>query len=401
MKSLSRGQKSSTTGEHPDSMIFHCISTHHCPGVVSPCVNLLEFPLVALSSHACLHSLISQMSEYQSMVGAISTRSTETVVFPGASIPAPPYDLAYRGGKLDLPHASAPTKIKPTLQEQIYVFHLHDQFSRTIAELGTVQRAPLQPVPAHALPVVQKAADVGPPNGAPTGPSLRRKKFGLIQDVRDYNHYDLVVEVIRIYPSSDGSVELYVSDYTSCGLLFHYRSPEEEAAIGLDRHSRGGNDRSWPGPFGKMTLQVKLWPPHGPWVQQHVRTEMFVFLRNVHIKVGMHGRLEGAMHEDRRYLGRVDVSTLRLDHPDVRAVLRRKQEYQLQRTADCQQDAVGAKQSRVSRKKTRKRTEKRERELREAEQRLEVQRADAGARLQLNQNGTCLGVRATFVPFRH
>lgn len=160
----------------------------------------------------------------------------------------------------------------------------------------------------------------------------RREKFSLIKDVQPQNFYDLVGQVIKIYPSN-GRVELYITDYTSNQELFNY---EWGFPIGEDRDvdefgyiRRSSTNRQWPGPFGQLTLVITLWPPHSYYAQTNVKEMDFVFLRNVRIRKNNDFKTEGAMHTDQKHGDRIDVIILtdRKDNEHVKDVLRRKRIY--------------------------------------------------------------------------
>lgn len=77
-----------------------------------------------------------------------------------------------------------------------------------------------------------------------------------------------------------------------------------------------------------MTLQVALWEPHSYFGMQNVKDEDYIHLRNLRIKLGQDGKLEGCLHTDKRYPDRVDVTILKDREDDrVKDVMRRKRDY--------------------------------------------------------------------------
>ena len=259
------------------------------------------------------------------MLSAISTRATECIVFPKATIPTPSYGLAYQGRKQDLPHTAFPPHTKPTVDEQVFAIHLNDSYGKYMpssAEALFGERNHQRPSELKSFTHQSLNSDSA---------AKRTAKFALIRDVEDSRFSDLVVEIIKIYPCTDGSVEIYVTDYTHNGLLFHYNSPKDDSEIyGTERmHEYSGIQKrnKWPGPFGKMTLQIKVWPPHATWLHENVKEEEYVFLRNVRIKTSLDARLEGSLHADRHYSNRIDVQLLKLNDPEVAQILKRRQEY--------------------------------------------------------------------------
>lgn len=169
----------------------------------------------------------------------------------------------------------------------------------------------------------------------PTTAIAPRQKFSLIKDAQIATFYDLVGQVVKIFPSN-GRTDLYITDYTPNQLLYFYEWGQGED--GLD--ARDGDDfgyisraskntKKWPGPFGKLTLAVTLWSPHSEYAQQHVKEGAFVFLRNTHIRLDQDSKMVGSLHSDRRYADRIDITVLTDFHNDdrVKDVLRRKKDY--------------------------------------------------------------------------
>ncbi|KAL8715394.1 MAG: hypothetical protein Q9220_000727 [cf. Caloplaca sp. 1 TL-2023] len=174
------------------------------------------------------------------------------------------------------------------------------------------------PIVASTDPLPSSSA-TGMKTGTPIGLG-RRDKFALIKDLQIDKFYDLVGQVVKIYPSN-GVTELYVTDYTLNNLLFSYEGGRE----GGDEYS---NNRKWIGPYGKRTLTVSLFSPHSYYAQNNVEEHQYVFLRNVRIKYSKDAKMEGSLHTDRKNTDRVDVTILK-DHSDdrVKDLLRRKLEY--------------------------------------------------------------------------
>lgn len=241
-----------------------------------------------------------KISLWSGMTIALASYATRWTVIPAHSIPQKPF---FMNATAEMLHA-------------ISLCNSHDKSSFTSPSIITPRISSIAPL-RDATPLVQG----------------RRDKFSSIKDVEVGKFYDLVGQVVKIYPAN-GLVELYITDYTSNKLLFNYerRGHEEENAREGDEFSylpRSSSHKSWPGPFGRLTLMVALWPAHSYFAQTNVKERNFVYLRNVHIKYSKDGKVEGAMHTDTRQNDRVDVSILK-DHRDdenVKNVLRRKKEY--------------------------------------------------------------------------
>lgn len=169
-------------------------------------------------------------------------------------------------------------------------------------------------------------------NNTWTVPSGRREKFSLIKDIAINTYYDLVGQVIKIYPNTS-CVELYITDYTSNNLLYNYqwgKEGEKESAREGDEYGycSRGTTKKWRGPLGKRTLLISLWSPHASFARTHVNEDDFVHLRNVHVKYSKDAKIEGALHTDHKYHNRIDITPVQPQSDDrVKDVLRRKKEY--------------------------------------------------------------------------
>lgn len=166
----------------------------------------------------------------------------------------------------------------------------------------------------------------------------KRSSYGgtLIKDIKEFVFSDLVGQVVKIFPTGGEKLEFYITDYTANNHLFNYEhSGEDSVYMGRDGDEFGyalsrGFDRSWPGPYGKMTLLVILWSPHSFYAQNHVKEGDNIFLRNVKIKFNREGgtRLEGWLHTNKYNPDRVDISVIKNEEDErVRALLERKRAY--------------------------------------------------------------------------
>ncbi|KAH0536852.1 hypothetical protein FGG08_006315 [Glutinoglossum americanum] len=163
--------------------------------------------------------------------------------------------------------------------------------------------------------------------------ALGSHKFSLIKDVQNSKFYDVVGQVVKTFPSNGGGFEVYVSDYTPNENLFNYEwspppSSDDYGGPG-DEYGYVGRrtNQSWPGPYGKLTLRVTLWPPHSTFAQSTINEGDYIELANIRIKFDQRAQLEGVIHGDRRYPDRICVQLL--DKKDRRCleVLRRKRAY--------------------------------------------------------------------------
>lgn len=254
-----------------------------------------------------------KIQSYRGQTIAISKWTTTWLVFPSGSIPeqAP-------SSFLQIKHEKDRRAGLPSTAEMLYAISLCNSRDRSTFRTITVPSA--------------KEPDNSVSGDTPAIPLQRHEKFSLIKDVQIDMFYDLVGQVIKMYPSN-GCVELSITDYTTNQLLYNY----EWGGAGGGA-SREGDDynyiprnsvhKKWPGPFGRMTLTVALWPPHSYFAESDVKEQDFVFLQNVRIRFSRDAKVEGSMHTDQRHTDRNSVTILK-DHRDdrIKNVLRRKLEY--------------------------------------------------------------------------
>lgn len=163
-----------------------------------------------------------------------------------------------------------------------------------------------------------------------------KDKFSLIKDLSAHTFADLAVHVVKMF-YLDERVHLYVTDYTVNKSLFDYGDQSDEENEGGDDDTFGfltrptREKRAWQGPRGRMTLQVTLWDPHSYYARENVTEDVYILLRNVHVKADkMNGLLEGVMHTDKMYPEQVDIRVLDEDHQDDPRIVElktRKREY--------------------------------------------------------------------------
>ena len=253
-----------------------------------------------------------KVKEWSGMVLLISNAATSWLVFHSDSIPAEP-----ARNNTQIKHIKETRAPTPTPSEMLYAIALHKLQDQSSFSQSTKPSS--EPTPTSSAVSVPKAA----------GP---RQKFSLIKDTKIDTYHDLVGQVVKLYPNND-RVELYLTDYTSNTLLYSYEwacdgddGQEGDGSLGaiVSRSSR----KKWRGPYGKMTLTIALWTPHSYFAQSNVKEDDFVHLRNVHIKWSKDSKMEGALHTDKRYPDRIDVTLLKDPQDErVKDILRRKRDY--------------------------------------------------------------------------
>jgi protection-of-telomeres protein 1 len=130
-----------------------------------------------------------------------------------------------------------------------------------------------------------------------------KDKFSLLKHVNPNHFYDILGEIIKLHDSLQ-CMTLYLSDYTGNKNFFEY----SEGADGIDGQGQEGDEygylkpkrkEDWPGPHGKLTIQLTLFDEHAQFVRERVKENTWVLMKNVQIKYGKTGGiLEGFMRGD-------------------------------------------------------------------------------------------------------
>ncbi|KAL9066947.1 MAG: hypothetical protein Q9157_006969 [Trypethelium eluteriae] len=251
-----------------------------------------------------------KVKEFRGEAIAMTNKSSSCVVLYHESIPKPGYQAPFSGDR-QLPHVATRGAAPPSSPEQLYAIYLKENLNSL--ELH-----------AHSVGVQSQHQS-----------SPRQTKFSLIEDIRPQSFYDLVGQVIKVFPTSYGEVDLYVTDYTSNSLLPDHASPNE-GSNAENRHNYGDEfgysdpvQQKWQGPFGKLTLKIELKHPHASYAQFQVTVGDFVALQNVRIKPDSRGNLEGNIFPDHLAPDRVLVQKITTSKNErVRNVKLRKEEYE-------------------------------------------------------------------------
>ena len=295
-----------------------------------------------------------KIREWSGMTVGLSTRGTSWVVFPAGSIPP----NAPSSAMLQLKNVKSAQGLAPSPSEMHYAISVCNSRDRsTFTSSSSPPTGPtMSPKPFDTL-------------------TQSRDKFSLLKDMNVDTFYNLVGQVVRQYPSN-GRVELYVTDYTRNYLVWDYPEPDDENETGREGDKfdyTAGSNKKWNGPYGKMTLNVTLWGNNAYFVQQNLKENDFVHLRNVHIKLNKDNKVEGALHTDRRYPDRIDVTVLKnVDDDDrVKDVLRRKRDYWKKvnnKAEDCAHQTRALKRKGVEDGKPLSKTQARKRRKQESKQ---------------------------------
>ena len=234
-----------------------------------------------------------------------------------------------------------------------------------------------------------------------------KDKFSLLKDVKPERFYNILGEVIKMHDSIN-VMSIYLSDYTPHSSFYNNSwagtGTSSEAKDGDEygyTKSRGGDLKTWPGPFGKMSIQLNLYDEHATYVREYVKVKQWVLLSNVQIKYGkMGGLLEGYLRGDRqRFDGKFQVQIMKKsDKPeenDIRwkEALKRSHDYwdkhEAQKKAFLSEDnGLGNKRKAEDDGLPRLNSKQRRKEKRAAaEKKAAASEAQLAEKLDLNDNG--------------
>lgn len=287
----------------------------------------------------------------------VSTAARSGVlIFHAKHIPVPELSQAYQLGNQKIPYTYLAGSQPPNTQEQMAVIHLRHAASAS-------------------MPQVKQHAATAPTSTAATD------KLCLIKNLQFDRFYDVRAQVVNVYYNNFGSVDLKVTDYTSNTELFLYVEPDDEDG----RYQ----DRNWKGPYGQLTLDVKLYGNNAAWARDNVTNGDFVFFKNLHTKASPHNKLEGVLHENRQRPEQVDIRKL-ISMSDTEEINKRREEYESRRT---EKNAFDELQNVPTKPPTKaKKAEKRERQRlqKEQEQKEIAKKAEQRevARSGINANST-------------
>ncbi len=135
--------------------------------------------------------------------------------------------------------------------------------------------------------------------------TIIRNKFSLLKDVQPSNYYDLIGEVVKIFDPGDDRLSIYFSDYTANSQFYDYAQDSNSADTSRDGDAYGYTTKAqkqtndWPGPLGKLTIQLTLYDGNAEYARSHLQPKKWVKLSNVRIDYGkMGGKIEGFLHGD-------------------------------------------------------------------------------------------------------
>lgn len=167
-----------------------------------------------------------------------------------------------------------------------------------------------------------------------------KNKFKVLSDIQDGQFCDIIVNVIKDPFHQMDRATLWVSDYTENDAFYKFSWDSTDISEGRDGDPYGYTTKNvtpntWPGPYGRRSLQVTCFDLHGEFVRDEVKAGAWVKLRNLQIKYGRNANnLEGYLREDRSAFNPgVQVDILSTDDPDnidqrLKDAIRRKRDYE-------------------------------------------------------------------------
>ncbi|KAJ5656653.1 hypothetical protein N7507_008603 [Penicillium longicatenatum] len=160
-----------------------------------------------------------------------------------------------------------------------------------------------------------------------------QKKSGLpivlIKDIEASRFVQIIGQVVKDHNYESHKSTIWITDYTPNDNLNDHKKEDEETgtdgdSFGYLNHSKN----SWPGPWGKLTMQITLWDPHASYSRDNVKPGDLVLLGSVRPKFNSGGILEGVIHEDKRFPHKVHLRTISSDYSEeAQELMKRKKAY--------------------------------------------------------------------------
>lgn len=151
----------------------------------------------------------------------------------------------------------------------------------------------------------------------------------LIKDLEANCYAQIVGQVVKDHNYESSKSTIWITDYTVNDSLVDYKKDDDET--GTDGDNFGYLTRKedgWPGPWGKLTMQVTLWDPHAAYSRNNVKPGDLVLLGSVRPKCSNHGNLEGVVHEDKRFPEKIHLRTISSDYnEEAQELMKRRKAY--------------------------------------------------------------------------
>ncbi|KAF2011373.1 hypothetical protein BU24DRAFT_426448 [Aaosphaeria arxii CBS 175.79] len=224
----------------------------------------------------------------------------DVLFFNPKDIPNPEFSTAYgEGGLSNLRWVGSANAPMPSRSEQMEVIRMKAAAGTSVSPLTHPQNT-----------ITHK----------PSPQARLRRGFSLIKDVQIMRYYDLVGEVVKTWDTGYNTIDVYLTDYTVNKDLFLYEDPQQVD----DPYSIP--NKNWQGPYGQITMAIRLWDPHATYVNENIQVGDLVRIDDVHIKMSPANKLEGALHVDQRYPDKVKIRKVSYQ-AQTAAFMKRKEEY--------------------------------------------------------------------------
>lgn len=168
----------------------------------------------------------------------------------------------------------------------------------------------------------------------------RTPKYALARNFKENCFYDMIGDVVKVFPSGARNYTIYITDYTSNGRFVDWlpdgRVRYPDSSQPEDGHD-GNDSRHWPGPLGQVTLLVTAWDNQCEELRR--RGEGLVgstlMLRNMRVKINRDGRcLEGVLDDDKKSPQTPQFKTYTKsnarDLPDLQDFFKRRDDFKKQ-----------------------------------------------------------------------
>ena len=189
--------------------------------------------------------------------------------------------------------------------------------------------------------------------------------YTLIQDVQAGCFVQLLGQVVKDNNWHSDKSTIWITDYTTNESLVDYEHDLDSGTVGDEYSYLSRKRKDWPGPWGKLTMQVTLWEPHASFARERVKPGDLVLLTYVHIKLGSTGNLEAAVHGDKRYPHRVHIRSVSTEYDErARDLMARRKEYWKIHGKPKEQTKETKKQKKMEEKKQEERKDESRRKLR-------------------------------------
>ncbi|OKO96851.1 Protection of telomeres protein 1 [Penicillium subrubescens] len=221
----------------------------------------------------------------------------------------------------------------------------------TTAPATVTQPARKEAVPQQRSQVVQASMTTSPPS--------RGLPLQLIQDLQPGPFVQILGQVVKMSTLDSEKCFLHLTDYTSNESLTDIRKDgEDEMGTEGDNYDYLSRKRkNWPGPWGKMTIQVVLWEPHATFARGHVKEGQLVLLTYTRIKPGNYSGLEAVVHQDKRYPNKIHIQLISNDDNRATELMERRKEYWKIHGKPSEDPKKTAKKKKNEQKKKKEKTE--------------------------------------------